>query len=556
MDLQDLAAIVAGSFLLLLNAWEFVRKRQWQFWLVAIRELTAKIYGWRTCRIPPKTIELFVEEAVHKRRLEHLRDFFTMKRVLFSCWFCHMLVMRVLFGMKRYHTGLQDACFFCGYGMCVLVFVRPSLLSTKTMDIFYSISMLLLAMYHAPVATSRDYFPLAFTYTLVIGGVASLGSLRSPLVLFWNAMCIATAWASVQLLGADQELRRLFGGRVLCTFMICLYAFLVESRWREQARRDIEGQMLRERTSAFRALMSRFYDVVTELDAHLVVASTGCQLARFLQCETLHSLEGINFVELFHHEEERTLFVERTNQPVKEPDGVADLLHVTLRFGPGHVRQVELFTFQFPSIMGGRRFLLGIRDCGEQTPLQLRDLPSSAASSIGMAGNETVALQNFSVIVNTTEPGLPVLWCSVKFEQLFGVGAAAQGTEGVGFRDIVENADDVETWIQMVMNMYGAGEPERAVRRANSCRVLLKSHRCPDGTTSRSPAMRCKIMLGHDLDEDSFEHVYLNFFQPSSRKQAPQRTAGSSNGSSLSISTSRGTPRSLGRHHLGHHASI
>jgi len=345
---------------------------------------------------------------------------------------------------------------------------------------------------------------------------------------------------------------RLFAGRVLCTFMICLYAFLVETRWREQARRDIEGQMLRERTSACHALMTRFYDVVAELDTHLVVAASGCELAKFLQYETLHSLEGVSFVELFHHAEERTLFLERTHQPVNGPDGVADSLHITLRFGPGNARQVELFTFQFPSIMGRRRFLLGIRDCGEQIPLHLGDLPSGDAPSVGMAGgNETGGLQNFSVVVNTAEPDIPVLWCSDGFEQVLGVDAA-EGTEGLVFADIVRNAAAVEAWIQRVMNMREAGDPERAVRRANSCKALVKQHHGPDGPASRTCAMRCQIMLGRNPDEDDVEHVQLDFHRRRSRILARQGSS-SSVGSSSSSNGSRGTPRSLNRHRLGCH---
>eukprot|EP00419_Tripos_fusus_P054928 CAMPEP_0172811524 /NCGR_PEP_ID=MMETSP1075-20121228/9468_1 /TAXON_ID=2916 /ORGANISM="Ceratium fusus, Strain PA161109" /LENGTH=71 /DNA_ID=CAMNT_0013650955 /DNA_START=61 /DNA_END=273 /DNA_ORIENTATION=- len=69
------------------------------------------------------------------------------------------------------------------------------------------------------------------------------------------------AWAATQTFGGDQ-LVRLFGGRVLLTILTCVFAFLVETRWREQARRDIGSQMLKETSSAVHALMGRFYDLV------------------------------------------------------------------------------------------------------------------------------------------------------------------------------------------------------------------------------------------------------------------------------------------------------
>jgi len=508
-------------------------------------------------------MEIVVEEAVHNRRIEHFQDLISTVRWIFSAVMLRIVYKR-LAGGHLIQTSFQDGLLLVGYGSAILLRMCPWMLSKRTIDVWYSACMSIAVIYHTPFVARREHFLLANTYTMVFGGIASLGSLRWQIAVFWNLMAMFSALTATQVFEPDDDLIRMLYARALLTVGMCAYAFLVEARWREQAHKEIAAHLLRENHLAGNALMSYFYDLVIELDSTLTIATSGRDLARFLQCDIARSLEGTNFAQLLHSDEDQALFTARTHQSVNEQESTADVLHVTLRFA-GHARQVELFTFKFTSIVGGRRFLVGIRDFGEQQgwqgqlPQPSRLLPSQLGRvSSNAMGDVGIAPLSFSVTVDTAVPDSPIIHCSPDFEHWMGFAAPA---EGVMLADVIANVNEVERWIQTVMNMQISGEPEKLVQKANRCRVLLRPRGRQDVPSLR--AAQCMLVLpGHeDAEEDSASDsamlVHLTFSRWNHNKSYRRRVARSptranrsgscDSSSSSSNQSSQGTSRVLER---------
>jgi len=511
-------------------------------------------------------LEAAVQEAVCKRRLEHAQDLSTAVLGLASFVVIYIMVFR-LTGNRRSQTGVQDALVLGAYGLTILIYVCPSMLTMKNLDIWYSVCMIALTAFHTPFFCTREFMAVANTWTLVLGSIVSFGHFRWQLVMFWNVISMASTWA-VQVSDVDDGLTQAMLPRVVLTVWVSIYAGLAAQRRREQARTEIEAQLLKENHSAGNKLLTLFYDLVTELDASLAVAASGRELASFLHSGIGHSLEGSQFVDLLNIEEEQKLFLARTQQSVKEQEALADVLHVTM-FLAGHTRQVELFTFQFPSIVGGRRFLVGIRDCGEQQQLQPLQSPgllcSDDASSCIRQSEETVP-ESVTIMVNTTLPGLPILGSSSGFEQLVGLTNPAVGLQLAAF---VDNANEVEKWVQDMMNFHLSCLPEEEDQEAgcaNSCRVVFQPSDNRGTPTSCRHTAQCMILFAH-RDEESGEmqddaiSVQLQFSRWRRTRTDRRRVArararsvgsgSSSSSSSGSISASHGTPRNLERRSLG-----
>lgn len=514
---------------------------------------------WFVCNREVDTLERAVQEALNKRRREHARDLSTAVRGIFLLMLIRIILIRFLAGSQRKHTGVQDALLLAFYGQSLLSHVCPCMLSMNNMDLWYSCSMVALTAYHAPLFCTREFMPLANTYTLVLGSIISLGNLRWQLVTFWNVISVACTWAALRVSEVDGDLASMMiQSRLILTLWLSFYAWLIATRWRQQALREIEAQLLKENHSAGNTLMTMFYDQVTELDANLTVAASGRELASFLHCDVGRSLEGMKFVELLHIEEEKELFLARAQQPVREQETLADVLHMTM-FLTSRPRQVELFTFQFPSIIGGRRFLVGIRDGGEeqlQQPLQLPGLPSSvdtASSRIGPCP------QSGTVTVNTELSGLPITCYSPAFGQMVGLTNPVANLLLAAF---VVDINEVERWIQNVMNMRLLDYPEEEVRRANCCRVALQPCNDIEAPTSYRCMMQCMIIFADGDEEDSevqddVMSVQLQFScwrrTGSSRRRAARARASPScnHSSSGSSSASHGTPSVVERRSLG-----
>jgi len=295
---------------------------------------------------------------------------------------------------------------------------------------------------------------------LISNGVASIGNFQSPLVLFWNTVSLGMAWASTVVSGRDKQMVLVFAGRLMMTSMVCIYAMLTKHRWTEEATKEIETMMLRENSSASQRLLSTFYDLVTMLDTDLNIVSSGHELARFLRSDLGISLGGTKFELLLHCDEERDLFLRRLQQPACEQESITDVLHVTMSCCTSGVQiPVELFILQYASIVGSRRYLIGIRDCGEE-PAVPDQLHHEAV------GDQIIIPSDATIVVNVFDPSFLILQSSQEFRQLTGFVPGP----GSNLSDVVANAEELKRWMQQMLNQLLADQTQPSMDQDNICR--------------------------------------------------------------------------------------
>lgn len=262
--------------------------------------------------------------------------------------------------------------------------------------------------------------------------------------------------------------------------------------------------MLQENNSASQKMMSTFYDLVIELDANRNITSSGHELASFLRSDLGISLEGTKFELLLHNDEDREHFLSRLQQPSREQESMTDVLHVTMSYSTSGTQiPAELFILQFASIVGHRRYLIGIRDSGEQS-----GVPEGLHHEI--QHNQVVFPSDATVLVNTMEPSLPVLWSSEGLQQLVGFAPTVDSS----LADLVLDTDELHEWLQEVINMRMTNQPRARVDKVNKFKVWLKRQPPPGNVRANCRVEQIVIDDGAGCEEDNPLLAYLLFLDP------------------------------------------
>jgi len=322
-----------------------------------------------------KTINMWTEaEAsevdliVHEKLREQKLDQFHMLCQIF-CFiafpFTVNLMINIWKGESRGHTFAQDVLQLVEHSVAALITVFPGTLSSRTIDIFYSIVVLGLAAYIAPfIARPELLFQSLIIVNFVVLTMTIVRRTSTPVVPLLNFVVITVACSSIWMHGGNvfMQPKLMLVGQALVGIVSTIVAHILEKGSQAAMRQCLEMQTTKELLSAACALLRSCCDVVVELDPEGVIVCPAIDLGSFLLRGPGRKMQGWKLVDLMSNAEDRQAFSDRLGAPRVEGMGLAEAMHVSMKDGTGNTLHLELLWFQFSCLSGEPRYMLGMRE--------------------------------------------------------------------------------------------------------------------------------------------------------------------------------------------------
>lgn len=516
---QEIIFAAGGLALLVLNAGCAVIKADW-------RQLPATL-----CRIHAGIKQQMLgcccgqymgqgtgelEEAVRGKvgmmRLQQSRNLVMGLRLFFAVAICRMLLLR--FSGYLLQSFTQDLIVLLAY---TGVTICPRFLNRDTMHQWVCGFMVITLLYGLPLISQPDFRHDANSMAFLGLCTICMCHMHPTMALLSNVAYFVTTFVSFSAVnGLDMEMSRQLTLRITVAGAVCGFIWLTEHRWRVQAQSELEARLLESKNSAAHALLSMFYDVVTELDSDLNICSSADRLAQFL--ERGHGqapLSGTSFLELLEKEEDQARFEERVRLASERRESMADVMHVDVVLGCGRRRQAEIFSFHFASISGQLCYLLGIRDNSDDVAGCLQSQTETQVTSETLEqpqGNVTIVVDAFDACV--------IISSSAAFNQLMGVVSPGQQLQGM-----VRPLANFLQWLQDICNMHLVGQPPDLIERKNKFKVWLRPQGC---SSSMHFVAICRLAILADNENSAHGEVQLHEQQAGEGQMDMNGTGGGS----------------------------
>mmetsp|Transcript_118890 Transcript_118890/g.348199 ORF Transcript_118890/g.348199 Transcript_118890/m.348199 type:complete len:566 (+) Transcript_118890:62-1759(+) len=445
----------------------------------------------------PSKVDLIVHEKLREQKLD---QFHMLCQIFCSIAFPFTvnLMLNIWKGESRGHTFAQDVLQLVEHSVAALITVFPGTLSSRTIDIFYTIVVLGLAAYTAPfIARPELLFQSLIIVNFVVFTLTMVRRTSTPVVPLLNSVVITVACSSIWMHGGNvfMQPKLMLVGQALVGIVSTIVAHILEKGSQAAMRQCLEMQTTKELLSAACALLGSCCDVVVELDPEGVIVCPAIDLGSFLLRGPGRKMQGWKLVDLMSNAEDRQAFSDRLGAPRVEGMGLAEAMHVSMKDGTGNTLHLELLWFQFSCLSGEPRYMLGMREfCDLSKSRQHRQQGIIEPDGIDKAAfpdhEEGFSLPEESFVITNSlaEPqAVAVLDClkegllikSVSSGFCMRIGRLPHGT---CLAHSVRKGDSFAAWLQQSLNAISVHEEaeDYGVRlrmpqgeMQATCRVLL-----------------------------------------------------------------------------------
>eukprot|EP00445_Apocalathium_hangoei_P042478 CAMPEP_0203971684 /NCGR_PEP_ID=MMETSP0359-20131031/98603_1 /ASSEMBLY_ACC=CAM_ASM_000338 /TAXON_ID=268821 /ORGANISM="Scrippsiella Hangoei, Strain SHTV-5" /LENGTH=569 /DNA_ID=CAMNT_0050909669 /DNA_START=192 /DNA_END=1902 /DNA_ORIENTATION=+ len=162
---------------------------------------------------------------------------------------------------------------------------------------------------------------------------------------------------------------------------------LMATQFSSQCLHDYVSSMIAIRTltvekTAMTSLLNIVCDAVVELDADLKIVEESPRFAALLALDSTNSTRSKTLQDFMPEEEKEKFRAQMMALQTVDADSQAGALHSTLRDGRGIALRTELFYVVSQSLDLGMRYLVGVREFGDQSDVELMRLPPPASSKL------------------------------------------------------------------------------------------------------------------------------------------------------------------------------
>lgn len=286
----------------------------------------------------------------------------------------------ILFGVNMPATFPQDCGIVVGICTATLLWVRPSMLTPTSLDLFYCLFMADLCFVVSPLAVDSDRAVFWFFATLIDAAALAAWNLRPWLNTLW--LCILNTMACISLYSNERSacLSSVIGVWneialvTSLTILLSILIFVVNILWIEMVRSEHDALLSQTKLSAARSVLRCMCDVVVELDSSLQLKEDSQELRHFLFLNEQRSLHQKDMRTFLATDDDRSKFSERMlfgagpGQP-RAADDTTSAFHVCMLDSAGISLSVEMFVVPFVNRDWQQAFFLGIREfCDTQIP--------------------------------------------------------------------------------------------------------------------------------------------------------------------------------------------
>jgi len=509
----------------------------------------------------PSEVDLIVHEKLREQKLDQFHRLCQIFCFIASPFTVNLMI-NIWKGESRGHTFAQDVVQLVEHFVAALITVSPGILSWRTMDIFYTITVLGLAAYTAPfIARPEFLFQSLLVVNFVVFTMTMVRRTSTPMVPLLNFVVVTVACSSIWTHGGNvfMQPRFMLVGQFVVGVVSTIVAHILEKGSQAAMRQCLEMQTTKELLSAACALLRSCCDVVVELDPEGVIVCPAIDLGSFLLRGPGRKMQGWKLEDLMSNLEDRQAFSCRLGAPRPEGMGLAEVMHVSMKDGTGNNLHLELLWFQFSCLTGEPQYMVGMREfCDPSVSRQQQQQGIKEPDGVDKAPfpdrEEGFSLPEESFINNDSLAELQavaVLDCSTEGFLIKSVSAGFSMRVGrlpVASRliHIMKRGERFQAWMQDALYAW-ATHDEPPV----DCQITL---RMPQGDIKATcSVLRDDIVASGSLDNGEEEHqndtdrvdirnVHLLFFnvQPYGSRSARRCDARAQGPSQL-----KGTPVAL-----------
>jgi len=373
-----------------------------------------------------------------------------------SALFSFLHVVNILQGTKRSSSLSQDAAFYLSACIFVLLEVWPRFITPRCIRCVYVVCLFAGAASNAPGQLPADLIFVQGMYLKLFMLILNGATLQVTIVAFGTFLLSATWITHILVVDVSDVTPLQVRGWLMLeaawgTAMVC-FSWTLQRSVQASLQKDIEAKMSQGEQSAVSSLLNMVCDVVIELDAQLRLVGPSRTLCDFLLRGSTQTLEGASFLDLLPKEEDRAMF----DQGLPSDSG-AHSVRFNLRDGNGTLIQVDMFHSCFEGPDGKCRYFAGLSECRDNGPPAAR-LPSEFAgrclTSQGHISEDAFMEATQMVVVDSTDPNLPIIEVSEGLEHLTGVAA------GNHFIRCVGSSREFTIWLQEEVNKFLDGRED------------------------------------------------------------------------------------------------
>jgi len=289
-------------------------------------------------------------------------------------------IMKEFSSQERLLSLGQDVAILATLVMTGLCSARPHLIRSSTLDLVYSLWMVLVMCYFGLFANSVGIAHLASS--VVTRMVYILAYSRIPLVIFWNVSCSLVFVITFQPQeGSDDGFNVAMFEFSLC---VCYIAFGIGARrhWHHEVSKEINDKTFRDESCAVKTLLDATCDLVIEIDAELRIASGTSKFNALMMTGPDQSSKGRDLRHFMASDEDWKQVVSGLLSSPSDPQAsvvmpFAGAVHAKMRDSIGNVLDMEIFHASFKGLDGRLRHVAGMREFAETRLAPLRSEPEA-----------------------------------------------------------------------------------------------------------------------------------------------------------------------------------
>lgn len=323
-----------------------------------------------------------------------------------------LMIVNIATGSPRLNSMNSDMVQVAFQTIFALPVVHPNCVSSKTIDIFYGVLMVMCSL--VPFAYPSPDVLTAIMGANVVALMLTLArrSVRGRVALMFSCNLTYACATAVALLMADGFVY----ARFLSTIQIvgitaeCIGAHMLERSLEASMLNTLQLEEVKEIHSAACAIMRSCCEVVVELDAEGVITSPTRELGSFLLRETAPGLTHL--ADLIVHDDERSLFSHRLGSHRLRQIGLAENMQVSMRDACGNLLRLELLWFQFHRWDGTVSYMVGLR---EFKPFSMEPAAREATGPVRAASASSTSLPETASVTSSSVEGtaaMAIIDCS------------------------------------------------------------------------------------------------------------------------------------------------
>lgn len=446
----------------------------------------ASLHSRRRGRIAMGSIEDHVTSKMRELQLHQMRSALKLLQWGLSGGFLFFVLVEQT-GQSEHNQpmSLRWACVAI-LVVVTLVYLFPNLLSTKTIELWYTAIMVCTVVSVSPWSAT-DYATHANSLKrAALRMIPSVGRMHTKSVVAWNSIHFVMAACTFGRASSHPSMD-ILGEGCLCLALIVV-VFLMEQFALAEIKQSGEARSWKEQLGV---LLSMMCDVQMEVDPQGRIVGDSTTLAALVSREPARSLDGAELSGFMPNPEDRHIFREKTHlaSPLQVGDHHAVAFHVDLRHSSGRSVKMELFSLQSRDFQNKVRHLIGMREFGDADSAAQQRMAGQQANAIAdNSANNQVAVE-----VDISQSTVSVRQCTFEFLRLCGLISTGDSPLGPGSSLIsfVDNPAEFVRWLQSEMNPIMAGQIK------DQTKTFSLSLRPPIGQPGQRINATCSLAFGN-----------------------------------------------------------